>query len=148
MNDETSVVIAIRSLNNLLRRGYFLLNKDEFSQLWHRGGMVIAYLIDAKSDVFQRDIEKVFMLRRPSATALLNELEKAGLIMRSPVESDGRLKKLTATEFAVQQYNQNREEFYNLEKKMMVGISDKEQEAFISTAHKLRDNLIKIQSDI
>lgn len=49
-------------------------------------------------DVYQRDIETFFKLRRSTVSSLLNTLERKGLLRREPVPHDARLKKLVLTE--------------------------------------------------
>ncbi|MDO7205446.1 helix-turn-helix domain-containing protein [Paraclostridium bifermentans] len=44
-------------------------------------------------DVFQKDLESVFDLKRSSISLMLNNMEKSGLIERMLVKEDGRLKK-------------------------------------------------------
>jgi DNA-binding MarR family transcriptional regulator len=64
----------------------------------------ILYFIYTQSkhrDIFQRDIEAEFDIRRSSVTSILNGLEQGGLIRRESIEDDGRLKKLTLTDKAV-----------------------------------------------
>jgi DNA-binding MarR family transcriptional regulator len=52
-------------------------------------------------DIFQRDVEAEFDIRRSSVTSVLQGLEQNGFIRRENVEDDGRLKKLTLTDKAV-----------------------------------------------
>jgi DNA-binding MarR family transcriptional regulator len=52
-------------------------------------------------DIFQRDIESEFDIRRSSVTSGLQGLERNGFIRRDNVEGDARLKKLTLTDKAV-----------------------------------------------
>ena len=49
-------------------------------------------------DVYQRDIEQWFNIRRSSVTALLQGMEQDGFITRCAVEKDARLKRLVATD--------------------------------------------------
>ena len=49
-------------------------------------------------DVYQRDIEQWFNIRRSSVTAILQGMEQDGFITRSAVAKDARLKRLIATE--------------------------------------------------
>ncbi len=49
-------------------------------------------------DVYQRDVENEFHIRRSSVTNLVQQLERNGLIQRVSVDSDARLKKLILTE--------------------------------------------------
>ena len=65
-------------------------------------GWVIGYLYDNRDhDVYQRDLETQFSIRRSTATGILQLMEKNELILREPVESDARLKKLVLTEKAL-----------------------------------------------
>ena len=57
-------------------------------------------------DVFQKDVEAEFNIRRSSATNILQLMEKSGLIQRAPVTSDARLKKIILTEKALQTQQQ------------------------------------------
>ena len=51
-----------------------------------------------QGDVYQKDIESFFKLRRSTVSSQLDTLEKKGLIQRVPVSHDARLKKLVLTE--------------------------------------------------
>ncbi len=62
-----------------------------------------AYVIDFISmagkdkDIFQKDLEKHFDLKRSSISLMLNNMEKNDLIQRVPVAEDARLKKIILT---------------------------------------------------
>ncbi|EKQ57504.1 MULTISPECIES: MarR family winged helix-turn-helix transcriptional regulator [unclassified Clostridium] len=51
-----------------------------------------------KRDIFQRDIEEEFAIRRSSVTSVLQLMEKNGLVKRVSVSEDARLKKIVLTE--------------------------------------------------
>ena len=62
-----------------------------------------AYVIDFITDnndrdVFQKDLEMEFDLKRSSVSLMLNNMEKHDLIKRVPVAEDARLKKIILTE--------------------------------------------------
>ena len=64
-------------------------------------GMVLGDIVRATRngrDVYQRDIEQWFNIRRSSVTALLQGMEQDGFITRCAVEKDARLKRLVATD--------------------------------------------------
>lgn len=64
-------------------------------------GMVLGYIVDhvsAGADVYQRDLETNFHIRRSSVTTLLQGMEQCGFITRKAVEQDARLKSLVPTE--------------------------------------------------
>ena len=61
-------------------------------------GWIIGYLYENRGkEVFQRDIQAQFSIRRSTVTGILQLMEKNGLITRSSVERDARLKKLELT---------------------------------------------------
>jgi DNA-binding MarR family transcriptional regulator len=51
-----------------------------------------------KKDIFQKDIEEEFGIRRSSVTSVLQLMEKNGYIKRISVLEDARLKKIILTE--------------------------------------------------
>jgi len=55
------------------------------------------YLESQKRDVYQKDIEEEFNIRRSSVTSVLQLLEKKGYIKRVSVKDDKRLKKIVLT---------------------------------------------------
>ena len=64
-------------------------------------GMLLGEIICANNenrDVYQRDVEQWFHIRRSSVTAILQGMEQDGFITRSAVAKDARLKRLIATE--------------------------------------------------
>lgn len=62
----------------------------------------LRYAEENEKNVFQRDIEEVFRIKRSSVTSVLQTLEKKGLIIRESVPEDARVKKLLLTEKAKQ----------------------------------------------
>ena len=64
-------------------------------------GMLLGEIICANNenrDVYQRDVEQWFHIRRSSVTVILQGMEQDGFITRSAVAKDARLKRLIATE--------------------------------------------------
>ena len=60
-------------------------------------GMLLGEIICANNenrDVYQRDVEQWFHIRRSSVTAILQGMEQDGFITRCSVEKDARLKRL------------------------------------------------------
>lgn len=59
----------------------------------------LQYILDYEEDgVFQKDIEAFLRIRRSSVSSLLNKMERGGLLFRTPVLEDARLKQLHLTE--------------------------------------------------
>lgn len=51
-------------------------------------------------DVYQKDIEEEFQIRKPTVTGILKLMEKNGFIYRESVKKDARLKRIVPTEKA------------------------------------------------
>ena len=85
--------------NQLKRRG------DHFETengLTHMQTHVLRYILlrSLKEEIYQKDIEDEFQIRRSTVTGILQLLEKKGFITRKSVAADGRLKQLVATQKA------------------------------------------------
>lgn len=104
--------------------------------------LIIKYIYYHDSqDVFQRDLEKKFNVRRSTATGILQLMEKRGLIERVSVSHDARLKKLKLTPKAVKCHLVIESEIQEFEKKMKQGLSEDEIELFIKLIRKIRNNI-------
>ena len=59
---------------------------------------IIHYLSESTDNIYQKDIEKEFNIRRPTATNILKTMERDDLITRLSVTSDSRLKKIVLSD--------------------------------------------------
>ena len=112
-------------------------------------GWLIGYLYNkcAERDVFQKDIETDFNIRRSTVTGMLKLMEKNGLITRSSVSSDARLKKIMLTPKAIQIHEKIRVNINAVEKRLSMNLTDEEIESFLATANKMRENLKTAPAD-
>ena len=117
-------------------------NKQYLDSLTGTNGWVIGYLIrnDGK-DIFQRDLEAEFSIRRSTASSILKRMEKNGLIRREPVDYDARLKKLVLTEKSFEVHSLIMDDINMVEKKLVNGLTEAELNTFFETADKLKRNL-------
>ena len=91
--------------------------------------------------VFQRDVEHAFGLSRPTATGILQLMEKNGLICRESVDSDARLKSLIPTEKAAHLDAQVGECLRQTEQCLTHGLTDAQLAQFLETAACMSANL-------
>ena len=111
-------------------------------------GWVIDYIYDHRTeDVFQRDIEKEFEIRRSTATELLKLMEKNELLIRQPVPNDLRLKKLILTQKALNQHRKMDKMIKEVEAVMLNGISPEEKQIFFEVMGKIRNNIIQNEKE-
>ena len=106
-----------------------------------------AYVIDficnegKDKDVFQKDLESVFDLKRSSISLMLNNMEKSGLIERMLVKEDGRLKKIVLTEKSIKIYEKISDEIDLIENKLSENITEEEVKVFQNVLNKIRNSL-------
>ena len=143
MEEKRHIGIAARCLNHEIGRAVRAVISEEFGdsatgvQSW-----VVRYLYDHReADVFQKDLESQFSVRRSTMTTILQLMEKNGLIKKEPVSRDARLKKLILTPAAVEMQDRIRSGIDTLEAKMREGISDKDLDTFFFVAEKIKENL-------
>ena len=94
-----------------------------------------------KKDVFAKDIEKAFDLRRASSAGLIQNMEKNGLIKREMVGNDARLRKIVLTEKALELRKKLDKSIKNMEKKMQEGLTKEEVEKYLELTKKMAKNL-------
>lgn len=105
-------------------------------------GWAIDYFYENRDrDIYQRDFEEKFQIRRSTASNILKLMEQSGYITRESVKADARLKKIVLTEKAVNVHNLIVEDIERREKRMRAGISENELKAFFEITEKLRRNL-------
>lgn len=136
----------VRKLNILIKRE---LNSFESVQESNRvtgtHGYILGFLYEHRmEDVFQKDIEKEFGIRRSTATELLKLMEAGGLIQKTPVQDDRRLKKLSLTDKGTALHEKVIGILDDFDVKLKKGISDDELNAFFLTVDKIENNLINL----
>ncbi len=111
-------------------------------------GRVIGWLYHNRHrDIFQRDFEKEFDIRRSTASKILSLMESNELITRESVPGDGRLKKITLTEKSLQVQNVVENAFTKMEEKIKEGITEEELEVFFRVLDKVNKNMERNDSE-
>ena len=97
------------------------------------------------NDVFQRDVEREFHVRRSTATEILTVMEKNDLIRRERTDYDARLKKIALTDYAVEIRTQLQTQMRRLEAALTDGFTADEIGQFFSFAERFEKNLEKCE---
>ena len=142
MKSQRQLGFEIRTLNNCVKRFFQATKPPELQQSTGVHGWAIKYFYENRNkDIFQRDFEERFSIRRSTATNMLKLMEKNGLIVRKSVESDARLKKIILTDKAEDILKIIDEDIKRREKRMRENISKKDLEVFFSVCEVLIKNL-------
>ena len=104
---------------------------------------ILLYIYDEskKRDVYAKDIELAFDMRRASVTGILQLMEKNGIIKREGNAQDARLKKLMLTTKAKEAREKLKEEIEQVETSLTKGISRQELSIFFKIINKMSWNL-------
>lgn len=145
MNENREVGLEIRRMNNLIRRE---VEKFECKRCGDKdlgtNGWILGYIYDHRDkDVFQKDIEDEFTIRRSTVSNILKLLEQKGMIVREPVSYDARLKRITLTEEAIDIHMTIRKDVSKLEFKLTKGISKEEIDMFFNIMKKFQKNILE-----
>lgn len=143
MNHKKAIGFEIRTISNLIKRNLEKSpTKKYIDNLTGTHGWIIGYLChNTHKDIFQRDLENEFSIRRSTATGILKLMEKNELIIREPVPSDARLKKIILTQKALDMHELVRKDIKQLETQLIQGLSNDEVEAFFSIIEKMKKNM-------
>ena len=147
--DRREIGFELRGINNLIKRSLAQRFAEEgLEDLSGMQGPMIGFIFEQsqRRDIFQRDIEKEFNIRRSTATVMLQNLEQKGLIVREPVDHDGRLKKILLTEKAKKCHMQVHLQIERFHRELEEGISPQEKEEFLRILDHLRQNLERTET--
>ena len=139
---KRSVCMEIKGINNLVHQE---LNNAK-GRPPHPGTMMqklfLGYL-DAHRDrdVYQKDLEATFHIRRSTASGILQIMVRDGLLVREPVEGDARLKRLVLTPIAQEQLSQMQQDLLRVENKATAALTKQELETLFTLLDKVRSSL-------
>lgn len=96
-------------------------------------------------DMFQRDVEREFHIRRSTATEILTAMERNDLIRRERTDYDARLKKIVLTRYAAEIRKQLQTQMRRLEAALTDGFTDDEIRQFFAFVDRFKANLEKCE---
>nr|WP_317282236.1 MarR family winged helix-turn-helix transcriptional regulator [uncultured Sellimonas sp.] len=116
---------------------------EEITRLTPMQKHILTYIVfeSTKQELYQKDIEEEFQIRRSTASGILQLMEKNGFIVRESVEKDARLKRILPTEKAEKLRMQILNNIRESEKKMKSGIPEKEIEICLSVLRRILKNI-------
>ena len=139
MDNKQKLCFEFLSLGNILRRyvdnsnGIKYAEKYTGSNCW-----VLGFLFHNRDrEIFQKDIEDAFSIRRSTVSRTIKLMEKKGLIKRESVDYDARLKKIVLTEKAMEIIEND---MRTMGEKFADNLTDEEVEQFSCIITKIRKN--------
>lgn len=143
MENKRRLGFEIKTVSNLLKREIGSSRSGKYvANATGTNGFIISYLAEhAGCDIFQRDLEKKFSVRRSTMSNIILRMEQKGFLIRTPVAHDARLKKLTLTEKGWEIHSIMEGAVEEAEAKLVAGLSDSDIEKMHSILVRMRRNL-------
>ncbi len=143
MPHDKYIGMELSKVNNMIRRDYSKTDiKKKVDDATGKNGWIIGYLAEnSDKDIFQKDIEERFYLRRSTVSNMIQLMEKKGYITREAVSYDARLKKLTLTPKAWEIQRLMLRNIIDHEDKMRRNIAEEELCVFFNVLEKIQRNL-------
>ena len=135
---------------NLYKRKFAAIEAKELGEksdncsFTPKQGMIIGFIsrqTENGIDVYQKDIEKEFSLRRSTATGILQIMEKNDLVKREQLSSDARMKKIILTKKAIEMHKSIVQGFDFVTNTAFDGITQQEMETIYNVMQKMEKNL-------
>ena len=107
-------------------------------------GWIIRFLYENRErDIYQKDIEKYFLVGRSTVTNSIQLMEKKGLVRREFVECDARLKKVLLTEKGIQSNETIENMIAEMNSGILEGIDEQDAQVFLKVIRRIRENIEK-----
>ena len=143
MKNMPRIALELHALSNMNRR--FMDNnshKKMVDSITGTNGWIIGYLDhNSDHDVFQRDLEETFGITRSTVSKVVNLMVQKGLVARSAVDYDARLKKLTLTEKSMELINIMHKDNEMLEQILIDGFSEEEKLQLTEYITRMKNNM-------
>ena len=143
MNSKKQIGFEVKTLSNIIKRQFEEKARMKgLEGLTGMQGWIIAYLYKHGRDkeIFQRDVEREFNIRRSTATGVLQLLEREGFITREAVAQDARLKSLKLTDKAVRAQETIIKNIRELEEQLAIGLTEEEINTLFDLLNRIKKN--------
>lgn len=147
MKDESDVNSQVgfeihRTAHMLSRRLEARVKERGIDEVTLTHGWILQFLYaNREKDIYQKDIEKYFLVGRSTVANSIKLMEKKGLVRREFVECDARLKKVLLTEKGICTHETIEAMIVELNSGLLEGIEEKETGVFLKLIRKIRENI-------
>ena len=103
---------------------------------------IVSYIAkeSATRDVFQKDLEQKFDIRKSTVTGMLNTMERDGLLLRETVPYDARLRKMMLTDKSLHAKRNTEQVIDSVESQLSKGLTEEEITTFLNILEKISKN--------
>ncbi len=141
---EKDIGKELITLNHAIKKRAEREMQGDLMKISMANGYIMSFLAENKDkDIFQKDFEDVLGITRSTASKILSLMEEKGLIERTAVAGDARLKKIALTSVGDQMLKNMTEAKRNMEKQLKKGFSQEEIERLCDYLNRMRENMKK-----
>ena len=146
MPETIPLALAINKTSRLVKRYLDRKRRENGSDgSTQNQGRIIGFVYNnPEKDVFQKDIEKEFGIRRSTATNTLKLMEKNGMLKRERVSYDERMKKITLTQKSMEIIQSIDKDMKKFNKTVEKGITEVERKIFLRVLDKIKNNIEEV----
>ncbi len=143
MEESCRIGWQIKVISNLIKREVANRGCEQYcDELTGNNMFIIGYLAKHRNeDVFQKDLEAFFSVRRSTMSTIIIRMEQKGFLVRESVSHDARLKKLVLTDKGERIHDMIESGIADVEKRLSSGLSEDEKQTLFCLLEKLRRNL-------
>ena len=135
-----------KTLSHISKKMHMYLNKNLEKYGISKGQIHFLLLLYKKGNgLTQEQISKLLDIDKANTTRALKKLIENGYVEKRRDEKDKRIFRVYLTQKSLQLKPKIKEVLIELEKKLTIGISQKELEQALSTLKKVDKNLLKLQ---
>lgn len=144
MPHTLDIGFQLHNLSNLMKRR--MEHSEVFSHMddnvTRNNGWILNYLAHhSDRDIYQRDIENDFCIRRSTVSKVIRLMETKGLLRRETVSGDARLKKLVLTPDGEKLQAAIEREQQETERLLRRGVTEEELRIFHQVMEKFKNNI-------
>ena len=92
-------------------------------------------------EIHQKDIEEELSIRKPTASQLLDRMEKSGLVERRVSSKDKRRNQIILTDKAIDSVKQIKHVLKDIEKTLQQDLTEDEIATFLQVVEKMKKNI-------
>lgn len=148
MEDKKSISDAIMTTNILIARRISQELKLQNFEVSPAQIRIVEYLsVNKDKKIYQKDIERLFKIRRSTVSGILKTMEKNDIIRRVDSLVDARSKEIILTDWAFNKALSIRNSFKGFDKVLCKDIGITDLEIFFKVICKINDNIINEGED-
>lgn len=143
IKEKRSIGFEIKAIDNMITRQIISVSKEDIYHMSPVQARLLIYINKNKEkEIYQKDLEELFNMRRSTISGILKTMEKNNLIRRIDNPKDARIKQIILTNYSLNigdRMKKSRDEF---DKKLERNISKEDLETFYKVIDQIKENIL------